>query len=366
MAGVIRTALVDELAALLGDLPLALLPLPHAAGQAVPGVLALLLACGRADAGGELVDELVEGLGLLGDASCVVLRVEAAAASGLGNSGGGHEGAVDPAVDSGDGEGGDGQRLDARVEGLVEVAELLVVGQVAGPGPVAQGDDEAGTVRIPAHAGGGLDVLGGVLGLADDEHEAEAGDVHAHLEHGGGQDDVVGFRRGLGGGRVDARVEGERHPVQGGSDVGGGDARGELSQVQSTESRTAATRQAGVTAGLGQAGLDVVLDVAGHAGQLPGGGEVSDERHVGVGGGPEPVEEELGSGHDGLGGLDLGGGQAYPGGGQAHVEAPGVGVVDLDGAGEEGVGGVEDLGRKDGDVAAVETTDLVGDVADGG
>ena len=249
MAGVIRTALVDELAALLGDLPLALLPLPHAAGQAVPGVLALLLAGGRTDAGGELAHEPVEGLGLLGDAACVVLRIEAVTASGLGDSGGGHEG----------GEGGDGQRLDARVEGLVEVTELLVVGQVAGPGPVAQGDDEAGTVRIPAHAGGGLDVLGGVLGLADDEHEAEPGDVDAHLEHGGRQDYVVGVgrrlpaldalscagchhRRCLGSGGVDFRVEAEGHAVQGGGDVCRGDAGGQFAQVQGAEVRAPAAR----------------------------------------------------------------------------------------------------------------------------
>ena len=82
-----------------------------------------------------------------------MLGVEPLAAPGLGDPGGGDEGAVEPAVDGGDGEGGDGQRLDARVEGLVEVAELLVVGQVAGAGPVAQGDDEAGAaVRVPAHA----------------------------------------------------------------------------------------------------------------------------------------------------------------------------------------------------------------------
>ena len=312
-----------------------------------------------------------------------MLGVEAVTASGLGDPGRGHEGAVKSTVDGGDGKGGDGQWFDARVEGLVEVAELLVVGQVSGPGPVAQGDNEAGTVRVPAYAGGGLDVLGGVLGLADDQHEAEAGDVHSHLEHGGGQDDVVGVRRGLSplhllarlhscgrgslsSGGVGARVEGERHAVKGGGDVGGGDTRGELTQVQGTKCCAAAARQAGVAAGLGQAGLDVVLDVAGHAGQLPGGGEVADERHVGVSGGPEPVEEELGAGHDSLGGLDLGGGQTHSGGGQAHVEAPGVGGVNRNRAGEEGVGGVKDLGREDGDVAAVKAADLIGHVADSG
>ena len=41
-------------------------------------------------------------------------------------------------------------------------------------------------------------------------------------------------------------------------------------------------------------------------------------------------------------------------------------VVDLDSAGEEGVGGVKDLGREDGDVAAVEAADLIGHVADSG
>ena len=75
----------------------------------------------------------------------------------------------------------------------MEVAELLVVGQVAGAGPVAQGHHEAGPGGVAPHAGGGLDVLGGVLGLAHDEHEAEAADVHAHLEHGGGQDGVIGL-----------------------------------------------------------------------------------------------------------------------------------------------------------------------------
>ena len=43
-----------------------------------------------------------------------------------------------------------------------------------------------------------------------------------------------------------------------------------------------------------------------------------------------------------------------------------MGVVDGHGPGEEGVRGVEDLGRENGDVAPVEGADLVGHIADGG
>ena len=68
------------------------------------------------------------------------------------------------------------------------VPELLEVGEVAGPGPVAERDDQTRLVAVPADAGGGLDVLGGVLRLTDHEHQAEPGDVDADLEHRGGED----------------------------------------------------------------------------------------------------------------------------------------------------------------------------------
>ena len=165
-----------------------------------------------------------------------MLRVETPASASLGHARGGDEGPIETTVHSRHREGGDGQRLDPGVEGLVEVAELLVVREVPRTRPVAQRDDEPGAIRITADPGCGLDVLGGVLGLADDEHEAEPGDVDAHLEHGGRQDHVVGVgrrlpaldalpcagrrhRRCLGSGGVDFRVEAEGHAVQGGGDV---------------------------------------------------------------------------------------------------------------------------------------------------
>ena len=73
------------------------------------------------------------------------------------------------------------------VEPLVVVPELLEVREVPRSRPVAEGDHQAGPVAVPADPGGGLDVLSGVLRLADDQHQAEPGDVHAHLQHRGGE-----------------------------------------------------------------------------------------------------------------------------------------------------------------------------------
>jgi hypothetical protein len=65
--------------------------------------------------------------------------------------------------------------------------EALVVGAVAGAVDVEEGDDEARALLVAADAAGRLDVLGGGLGLAEHDHEAEAGDVEADRDHVGGE-----------------------------------------------------------------------------------------------------------------------------------------------------------------------------------
>src|SRR4051794_2910509 len=70
------------------------------------------------------------------------------------------------------------------------VLERLVGRQVPRAWPVVDGDDDAGPVAVPSHAGGGLDVLGGRLGLADGAHEPEAADVDADGDHACGEQDV--------------------------------------------------------------------------------------------------------------------------------------------------------------------------------
>jgi hypothetical protein len=69
-------------------------------------------------------------------------------------------------------EGGDAGGLDGAVEGVVPGGEALVVGAVAGAVDVEEGDDEARALLVAADAAGRLDVLGGGLGLAEDDHEA--------------------------------------------------------------------------------------------------------------------------------------------------------------------------------------------------
>jgi hypothetical protein len=53
-----------------------------------------------------------------------------------------------------------------------------------------EGDDQSWPACLSADAGRRLDVLGGVLRLADHEHQPEPGDIDADLQHRGGQHDV--------------------------------------------------------------------------------------------------------------------------------------------------------------------------------
>jgi hypothetical protein len=77
-------------------------------------------------------------------------------------------------------------------------AEALEVGQVAGPSPLVDGEDETRPVRVAADPGGGLDILGGVLGLPGDQHQPQAGDVDTNLEHAGCQQHIHGKGHAVG------------------------------------------------------------------------------------------------------------------------------------------------------------------------
>ena len=84
-------------------------------------------------------------------------------------------------------EGRDAGGLHCAVEGLVVVAEALVVRTVARLVDVEQGDDQPWPLVVAPDAAGGLDVLGGEHGLADDHHQAQALDVEADRDHIGGE-----------------------------------------------------------------------------------------------------------------------------------------------------------------------------------
>ena len=125
-------------------------------------------------------------------------------------------------VDRPVGERGHRQRLDVPVEGGVEVLEGLVVRQVARPGPVEHREDQAR--RAPPDAAGRLDVLGGGLRLAGDDHEAEPGHVHPDRDHVGGQQHVDGPPLAL----RPVRDERHRQLVEDVRNLGGRQPRGEL------------------------------------------------------------------------------------------------------------------------------------------
>jgi hypothetical protein len=68
---------------------------------------------------------------------------------------------------------------------------------------------------------------------------------------------------------------------------------------------------------------DVVIQVAAHAGELPRGVEVANNRHVRVGGFAIPVEQRLARDEQDLGEADLGGLDADPVRADAKVTAAG-------------------------------------------
>ncbi len=102
-----------------------------------------------------------------------------------------HEDAGGASIECPGGERCDRLGFDVPVEGVVVVLELLPVGEVSRPGPVRQREDHArGLVVVATDPGRRLDVLGGGLGLTDDDHHPEAGDVDADGDHVGGQHKV--------------------------------------------------------------------------------------------------------------------------------------------------------------------------------
>ena len=92
------------------------------------------------------------------------------------------------------------QRLDVLVEGGVVMLERLVVRQVTGPGPIEDRADQARRVRVPPDPAGGLDVLGGRLRLAGDDHQAQPPHVHAHRDPLMGPSRWIALSGGLPGG----------------------------------------------------------------------------------------------------------------------------------------------------------------------
>lgn len=94
------------------------------------------------------------------------------------------------AIQGARGKGGDAGGFDAAVEGLVIGGEAFVVRAVARAMDVEQGHHQAGAVRVATDAAAGLDVFGAGLGLAENDHQPQPGDVEADRDHVGGQGDI--------------------------------------------------------------------------------------------------------------------------------------------------------------------------------
>ncbi|SIL87556.1 Uncharacterised protein [Mycobacteroides abscessus subsp. abscessus] len=242
------------------------------------------------------------------------------------------------------------------------VAELFVMRQIAGASPIAQRHNQTRTGSVAADARGSLDVLGGVLGLADDEHQPEPLHVDTDLQHRGGQHHVE--RRLLAGGHLLAftlsghsRLEGfggvivgvelQPQPVQCAAYLRRRDPCGEFAGVQQAERGPVSGWESGVFAGALDSILNVVTHVAGHARQLAGGVEVSDQRQVRVGGDAAAVQQQLPGGKQHLRDANLGASQTDSLRAYSDVAAAGRCLGDRDFAGEVGVGDVEHLGRED-------------------
>ena len=115
----------------------------------------------------------------------------------------------------------------------------------------------------------------------------------------------------------------------------------------------------------GDAHRHVVVEVAPHAGELAGGAEVADRRHVRVGGVAVLVEQLLPGEQQHLGDADLRQREPDPVRADAEVLPPGCLVGDRLLLREEGVAHVEHLRREHVDAAAVERAHLVLGVPDG-
>lgn len=95
-----------------------------------------------------------------------------------------------PPVDGSRRERRDTRCLDPPVEALVEGHEVLEVASIPGFVDVQQGHHQAGALLVTTDTAGGLDVLGGGLGLRAHDHQTQAGDVYAHGDHVAREGDV--------------------------------------------------------------------------------------------------------------------------------------------------------------------------------
>ena len=95
----------------------------------------------------------------------------------------GHQGSGEPAVERASRKRRDTGRLHRTVEGLVIVAEPVVVRSVPRLVHVQQRDDQSRTVVRPSDAARRLDVLGVHLRLAEHQHQSQARDVETDRDH---------------------------------------------------------------------------------------------------------------------------------------------------------------------------------------
>ena len=122
---------------------------------------------------------------------------------------------------------------------------------------------------------------------------------------------------------VDLGVEADLQLLERRADVGRGDARRELGDLQHPDAGQP-VGQALEVAVPADPGGDVVVEVAAHAGQLAGGVEVADERHVRVGRRAVTVEQGLPGQQQDLGEPDLRRLQPHPVRADPEVAPPGV------------------------------------------
>ena len=132
-----------------------------------------------------------------------------------------HQNAGEAPVQGAGREGRDAGNLHGAVEGLVVVAEPLVVGAVPGLVCIQQGDHQPRPLIVPPHPAGGLDVLGMGLRLALNHYQPQPGNVQAHGDHVGGD------------GAIDPLllVEGAFQPLPRFGHLVGGDAGGQLQHL---------------------------------------------------------------------------------------------------------------------------------------
>ena len=116
-------------------------------------------------------------------------------------AGQGHQRVGEPAVEGAGRERRDAGRLHRAAEGLVVVAERLVVRSVARLVDLEQRDDQPGTVVRASDAARGEDVLGVHLRLPERQHQSQARDVEFQVvgrqPTAGGPNTSISSRRGM-------------------------------------------------------------------------------------------------------------------------------------------------------------------------